>query len=322
MPKKRPSSAYGTDKPSRKLYGYKYDWREVDDWTGRAERPFFGSAAAPLKDSGKNKIVLLHKSVEEVAGYFPIHNQTIGDCVSHGFLLGVDVVKCVEIANGERELWVAESATEPNYGAARVEIGGGRLGNGDGCYGSWMARSVTEFGVVTRERHGSHDLRRYDGNKARQWGKRGVGCPTDLEPRMRENPIRTTSLITSYEDARDAIANGYPVAVCSNQGFQSKRDSEGFARPSGSWSHCMVFIAVDDRHRRPGLLCQNSWGPNWITGPKRHGQPDGSFWADADIADKMLRVKPDSYSLSGFVGYPARELDHRDIWGPAPTQAV
>tara|TARA_R110000868_G_scaffold228799_2_gene481762 strand:- start:833 stop:1066 length:234 start_codon:yes stop_codon:yes gene_type:complete len=69
----------------------------------------------------------------------------------------------------------------------------------------------------------------------------------------------------------------------------------------------MIFIGVDDAHRRPGLCCMNSWGPNWISGPKRHNQPDGSGWVDAETCDRMLRVQPDSYAVSGFVGFPAAD---------------
>ena len=31
--------------------------------------------------------------------------------------------------------------------------------------------------------------------------------------------VQTTSLISTYEELQDALSNGYPVTVCSNQGF-------------------------------------------------------------------------------------------------------
>ncbi len=292
-----------------------YDWRETDALMGMLRRPVFGAAASPLRDSGKGKVVLLHKVVEDVLGYFPIHEQTIGDCVSHGWGLAVDVLKCVQIKlKNEPEFFKAETATEPIYGGSRVEIGRGRLGSGDGSIGAWAARCVSEYGTLLREKYGRHDLRRYSGSKAREWGHPRGGIPDELEPTSREHPVRTVSLNQSYEEARDSIANGYPVPVCSMQGFQSRRDKDGFAKPSGSWAHCMCFIAVDDKHRRPGLLCMNSWGGHWISGPKRHGQPDGSFWADADTCDRMLRRDPDSYSLSGFEGYRRQDFSFMDVW--------
>lgn len=302
-------------------FGYDYDWQEVDRFVSGLRRPVFGTSAQPLRDTGKGKVALLHKAFEAVTGE-PMrpHYQTIGDCVSHGWAIGVDTLAAVEIhLAGERELWKAKTVTEPIYALSRVEVGGGRL-SGDGSIGAWAARAVSEYGTLLRQRYDRYDLRKYSGSKARTWGRRGQGLPDKLEPIAREHPVRTVSLVTSYEDARDAIANGYPVPVCSMQGFASRRDREGFAKATGRWAHCMCFIGADDKHKRPGLLCINSWGGDWIRGPKRHDQPDGSFWVDADDADRMLRVDPDSYSMSGFEGYPdnSDRLTVEDIyhaWG-------
>ena len=292
-----------------------YDWRETDSLMGMLRRPVFGAAASTLKDTGKDQIVLLYKYLEELIGHFPVNEQTIGDCVSHGWGLGVDILKAVEIKlQKEREEFKAETATEAIYAGSRVEIGRGRLGNGDGSIGAWAARTVQEYGTLTRSKYGSHDLRTYSGNKARQWGKPDGGIPDELESISKEHPVRTVSLVTSYEEARDAIANGYPVPVCSMQGFSSTRDKDGFAKASGSWAHCMLFCGVDDKHKRPGLLCMNSWGKHWISGPKRHNQPDGSFWVDADTANRMLSRDPDSYSMSGFEGYKKQSFSFEDVW--------
>ena len=130
--------------------------------------------------------------------------------------------------------------------------------------------------------------------------------PTTSSPcagNIRSRPRRS---VRTYEEARDAIANGYPMPVSSSRGFQSKRDKDGFARPEGEWMHCMCFLAVDDAYKRPGLLCVNSWDETWISGPKRHDQPEGTFWVDAEVADGMLR-QGDSFAISGYSGYPAQE---------------
>jgi len=237
------------------------------------------------------------------------------NCVSQAWAGVIDCLKATEIVlKGENEKWIKATASEPIYGFARVEIGGGRLG-GDGCYGSWGAKSLREYGTLMRQKYGDYDLTRYSGRRARDWGRRGRGVPNILEPTAREHPVRTTSLVRTYEECRDAIANGYPVNVCSNQGFSKRRDSEGFSRPSGSWSHSMLFAGVDDSYKRPGLLCINSWGHNWISGPKRHDQPNGSFWVDASVVNRMLRQYNDSFSASGFEGYPARKLTgHMAAW--------
>jgi len=280
---------------------------EVEAAVARMPLPFFASAASAIQDSGKGKVSLLYKALSLLLPSFPVHEQTIGDCVSHGFGLCVDVLKAVEIAAGEKEDFHAETATEAIYALSRVEVGGGRLGNEDGSLGAWAADAVVKYGTLARQKYGTFDLTRYDGNRAKAWGAARAGLPNELEPIAKEHPVKTASMVQSYEEARDAIANGYPVAVCSMQGFTQTRDQDGFAKPSGTWPHCMAFIGMDDEYKRPGLLCMNSWGPSWITGPKRNEQPDGSFWVDAAVADRMLKQR-DSFSLSGFVGYPKRDI--------------
>jgi hypothetical protein len=283
--------------------------KDVDSFVASLRYPVFGQAcrAFGIQDSGEGKVVLLHKAVERVVGHVPIHNQKIGDCVSHGFGSGVDFLTCVEIdMHGESEEWQGETVTETIYGSSRVEIGGGQLGNGDGSLGAWGAKAVKEYGTLLRKKYGGWDFTNYSGNMAKTLGRKGM--PDELEPTAREHRVRTVSLVQSYEEARDAICNGYPVPVCSMQGFKSRRDNDGFARPEGQWAHCMLFCGADDKSGRPGLLCLNSWGSDWIQGPKRHDQPDGSFWVDAQTCTKMLR-SGDSYALSGYEGYPAQETD-------------
>ncbi len=46
------------------------------------------------------------------------------------------------------------------------------------------------------------------------------------------------------------------------------------------------------------------WGGNsFVDGPKRHGQPDGSFWADASVINRMC-AQGDSFAMSSYAGYP------------------
>jgi len=283
---------------------------EVDRILGGMQHPVFGVAATSIEDSGKGKVVLLHKALLSVMPGWRSHEQTIGDCVSHGWGLGIDVLKAVQVVAGAREQWTGETATEIVYAASRVEVGRGRLGNGDGSIGAWAAEAVgpESVGTLVRGKYDGLDLTTYSGATAKRLGGPRAGVPDALEPKAREHPVKTRSLVRNYAEARDAIANGYPVPVCSNRGFASRRDAKGFAKPSGSWAHCMLFLSVDDADGRPGLLCQNSWPPGWISGPLRHDQPEGSFWCDAEVVDRMLSEN-DSFAMSGYVGYPAQELD-------------
>src|SRR4030095_3656069 len=182
---------------------------------------------------------------------------------------------------------------------SRVEYGNLDGSYEDGSRGAWASAAVLQGGTLSRQRLGG-----YDPNRAKNWGASGL--PDDLEPEAREHRIRKATLVRTFEEARDAIANGAPIAVWSLQGFKLARDDEGFAAPSGTWYHCMKFIGSRDDHR-PGLLCMNSWGADKPLGAKgEHDIPAGSFWVDAEVCTRMFKSWSDSYALSQFDGYPRR----------------
>jgi hypothetical protein len=271
----------------------------------------FSSAAPLLGDTGKGKVSLLYKAQERFAPVSKIR-QEIGSCVGHGYARADDVLTSVEIAlKGEAESWQGYSSSEWLYGTSRVLVGKGRI-RGDGSVGAWAASAISEYGTLLRKKYPEVDLSSYSGSREKEWGSPS-GFPKELVELGKQHVVRGTAIVRSYEEARDMLANGYPVPVCSNQGFSDKRDDEGFSRPKGIWPHCMLFVAVDDSYKRPGLLCCNrSWGDNWNSGPTRHEQPGGTFWVDADVADKMLS-QGDSYALSDKDGYKVRvnDLDNR-----------
>ncbi|MEW4452116.1 hypothetical protein AB1L30_05460 [Bremerella sp. JC817] len=257
-----------------------------------------------------------------------VGRQGIGDCVSWGWAHGADIHLAVMWSLGDSADW-KPVATESIYGGSRVEARGvARGGWSDGSYGAAAARWVREYGLIFREPYDQVDLSTYSAKRAKDWGNYGNGGKDDdgqLDDQARQHPVRNVALVTNFDEAAAAIASGYPVPVCSNQGFASKRDADGFARPSGTWPHCMCFVAV--RHGdRPGLLCLNSWGPNWIEGPKwPDDMPDGSFWVEKSVVDRMLAGE-DSFCVSGYDGFPFRELDHAlwvqvelplEVWQPA-----
>lgn len=295
------------------LGGWVDDQKAVESVMKDLPFPVFQDVWTPIRDSGKGKTTLLYDIITKVAGYFPIRLQSIGDCASMGSAYAVDAVKAVDIfINGDFEEWVAETATEDIYGGSRIIIGRGQLGYGDGSVGAWVAQYCNQYGALARQKYGSIDLSKYSGERARSWGRPDTGVPKELMEYSRKHPIQTISRVDTYEQARDLISNGYAIAVASNQGFSSTRDSEGFASPQGSWNHLMSVLAVDDAYRRPGVCIQNSWGV-WNGGPKRHSQPDGSFWVDADVFERRMLSAGDSWAYSGYQGFEPRKLNTRII---------
>jgi hypothetical protein len=285
--------------------GWINDPAEVARIAATLPRPVFRSAAPRLRGSGRNKTTLLYKAWTDVLGaYIPYPAQTIGDCVSQGFGHGTDLLACVQIALKKMPQTFKETATEPLYGMAR-EVGNflrpyRRDGSADGAVGAWAAKALSTQGTVSREVVGP-----YSGERAAQWGGPG-GVPAEIKNQARDYKVRTVSLVTSYEELEDALANGYPVPVCSDQGFTMTRDRDGFCQPRGTWMHCMLIVGVRADHR-PGACIVQSWGENVPDGPLALDQPNYSFWADRGTVDRMLKQR-DSFSLSSFDGYPGQSL--------------
>lgn len=283
--------------------------------------PVFGAAAPDLMAAEK-KDTVLYPALFQLHPAWKRGAQGIGDCVSWGYELACTILKAVQIVSlGKPEMWIAEVATESIYGGARVEASGRKTGGwSDGSYGGVASKWVHDWGVLLRQDYSKltgnpeHNLTTYSSKKAKDWGNWGCGGQNDKEALdlvAREHPVQTVSLVATFEEAAAAIQNGFPVPVCSGQGFSSKRDSDGFCGPQGSWAHCMCFIGV--RYGgRPGLLCANSWarsvsGPFWPA-----NAPEAitwcAWWVDADVCNRMLRGR-DSFALSNFKGFPARNLD-------------
>jgi hypothetical protein len=288
-------------------FGWKPDRASLVDFIRRHRDPYISQQSKEIKGTGEGEVVLLWKALERVMGRkFVPHDQGAPDCVSHGFATGVEMLAAVQIAIKRfPQRWAGEIATEPIYGGSRIEIGG-YMGRGGGSTGHWAAEWLTRYGILLRQRYpGGYDFTTYDAKKAIKYGYEG--CPDPLEPLTKLHPVKTVAICKSYSELRDCIKNGWPVVVCSNVGFgegRCKRDSEGFlTRRRRPWMHCMMFGAYDDKYRRPGALCFNSWGYDWVYGPTRHDQPGGTFWVDAETVDAMLR-QGDSFALSAYVGFP------------------
>jgi hypothetical protein len=311
----------GGIQPSFQASDSQYGWvpnpQATENFIKSNDKPFLRQQNSLIRASGEGKKALWYRMFEKVTGGPLVpHHQLIGDCVGQGFALGVDFLTCHQIdILKKREKWVAKASSEWIYGVSRCEVGGQFDRWTDGSVGVWAAEAVSQYGVILRQPYpGGFDLTEYDPDTAKTFGAKGG--PDILEPIAKQHPVQTVALVNSWEECRDAIYNGHMVAMCSNLGFgdgQARRDSEGFLRKRGIWYHCMFLGAVDDEYRRPGALAINSWGPDWVTGPKRHDQPEGSFWIDAEWIDNAMK-QGDSIAMSAYVGYPKVVVPDYIIW--------
>jgi hypothetical protein len=284
-------------------------WCDADD-----QRRLLDSQPEPLMGGrfhgdGEGKLALAFQSVvvfEKQAGRDPYDEaQTTGDCVSHAVRAAIDVSRANDEDLKTTEDYVDRTATEPLYGAR------GHSGQGASCARivQWAAKTG---GCMLRAKYPGLglDLTKYKASIGIAWGRPGV--PGGVTEEASKHQVKRVSKITSWQQARDALANGYGIVCCSNFGFRHSRDSEGMSSPRGSWNHAMAWTAVDaTRSGDCRYLVQNSWGWRWISGPRVHGQPEGSFWISQDVAQRMINQDA-TYAVSNVDGWPKRKLKD---WG-------
>ena len=316
-------------------FGYRPDPAGTRQFLAELDQPLFKNAGAEAIAKAKGEDTFLYRAAYDAhqalyGSPWVCGRQDIGDCVSWAW--GAHAVwfsQCVDWKTGRLAAPPPLVCTESVYGGSRVEARGkpeGGGGWGDGSYGGAAAKWCRDWGVIYREVVGSHDLRSYSGQKAKQWGNWGNGGEGDkgrLDAEAKKHPCKYVALVRTFDEAAAAIESGYPVAVCSGQGFSSQRDDAGFAAPQGSWAHAMCFMSVryeKNGSPRDGLLCQNSWGPSWNGGPVwPKDQPAGSFWVDRKTVDRMLSGE-DSFAVGSVAGFGWRDLNHREWIMPAPPE--
>lgn len=235
---------------------------------------------------------------------FPCFFQKTGSCVGNGATIAIWYLMAMEAV----QLGEMEKVTLPflPYIYGRGRFHSGMRGQGEGSLGSGQAKAVRLDGVIEQSSTLPTPIEKED---SLTWGasvemewSAGEKIPSTLIETGKKHPVKTTALVTSYEEVRDALANGYPVTVASNRGFRGE-DASGYGIPGGVWNHQMCFIGVDDSGNRPYCVCQNSWGAS------QHNQspefPKGSFKVDAKVVDYMVKQE-DSFAYSQFDGFPVR----------------
>jgi hypothetical protein len=286
------------ERPYESLCG----WRGVDatqqmfasQFTAlRLAAPHLFGAAAPTEP------VLLYKAWSDVLGKYPDYAaQQIGDCVSFGHGHGNDLLQCIEIKLGE-SVEYRETDTEFIYATSR-EVAG-ILDTDDGSYGAAAVKAMTTIGMVSREMLGADGT--YSGDRAKEWGR--IGPPHDLETQAAPYKLGSAALVSTWDDLVAAITNGYPVTICTSQGFNLTRDADGFCEAQGTWGHCMVIGGL--RFDRPGACILQSWGPDMPTGSVVLDQPSFSFWAEQKVIESILG-EGDCWALSKAPAFVKRAL--------------
>lgn len=262
---------------------------------------------------GKGKVSLPYKAALSLEPEFGRYEaQGTGDCVSHNQRNAGMIDYCVDAMFGETK-YKGRFATENIYGDR------GHSGQGASCDRLAIYTGPNgKGGFLVRQKYetsgGTVDLSTYNWRIGDGWG--GRGTPSWLNEIASQNKALRVFRCDSLEMARDAIAMGFGISRCGWYGYSNKRNEDGVSDVSGRWSHAMAWIGCDDtdamnqKYGGPLILTQNSWGL-WNSGPKRHDQPDGSFW----VRSRFTKEEIDAggvYIIASVRGFD-RELVY-DRW--------
>lgn len=295
-------------------FGWKPDPEAVAKVLATLPTPEFSDTPAGKVALGElPKQAYLWQTVEKVTGKpAPIYDQNpIGSCVGFGTSRAFEKSLATQIALGDRFEWKSV-VEEIVYAGSRVEVAGWRTWS-DGSVGAYAAKFVQKWGAPPRAVYNvggkSYNLTSYNPTRCREWGYYGV--PDDLEPECRKFPAADITMVTTWEQAKKALAQGYGIAICSNQGFAAQRDSNGVARASGSWAHCMCLDGyhVDENTGKEYGHIENSWGTVYHRGPVGwDNPPESGFWAESGVIARMLSQR-DSWAIAAVKGFPSRKID-------------
>lgn len=241
-----------------------------------------------------------------------------GSCVGHGAALAIGTTVANEIVNKrEKDIWPwcdsgghtwpARVSADGMYGLSRINSPLRTWQQGS--FGSYAARAAKEYGVLWQLPYGAINLSYAPGWDAQK--------QSSLSATLRIKPAITHKLLTeagrakcayavkvrSTDDAWKFIKLGWGISIASLYGFESRRDSNGFSKASGSWAHQMAVSSRRSTAKR-GFLVQNSWGDTWNSGSVYpNDQPWGSFWITEQVLASMLQHKDtECYAFGSYNG--------------------
>lgn len=278
-------------------------WHDSQEYRSEAELDFgylnYEQVVASSAASDARNIDLT-KYLEKCHGKdWELSQATCGSCVSFGYAIAVDILEAIDHVENGAEL-PPRTAPEPIYFSSRVDIGGNRL-SGQGSVGAWAAEAVKRIGVVPAGKYEGIDLTTYDASRC---CSRLSHQPLSdvLKNVAKKHTVKTYAKITTWDGLVTAITSGYPVPVCSNQGFSQQRDSNSISEARGSWGHCMCICGLNKD--LDCALIVNSWGKFFHNGSLNQG----AFYARRPVVERMLR-QDDTFAISDIEGWPRKKLD-------------
>lgn len=250
---------------------------------GRGAEPLFCDAVPTLKGFGDGKSVLLQEAEKRLFGhYLASFMQRSGTCVGQGYTRAMQDAAFFALTHGGLIGRPVQLCFETIYAGARINVGKGSLGSGDGACGVWAAQFMHDYGLVERGVYGSIDLSKPREDLAVLWGAPRHGVPQVLLDQSLSYKADAVMKCTSVEDVRDALAAGYGVPRCANRATHGQRDANGMLAPSTSGGHCQELCGVFIDIKGDLIFVeQQSWGAQ--------GPVGGGTWKLQDGREIMPR---------------------------------
>lgn len=283
-------------------------------------KTFSATPAGQVRDLPKQ--VFLWEAERKLTGEPPPakDQNPEGSCVGFGGTTAVErtLAAAIVARNGDRSEFThfSEEVTYIGSRTLGAVAAGGRPMNPrtQGSAGVYAKLFVTQYGMVPKGKHGAHDLTNYSAQRAAQW--RSAGLPKELEAVAKKYPVKSAAKVTSWDQFKAAVGNGYGVSICATWSYSRQRDANGVALPTREgWAHCMAgdgYIVLPDG-REFGHI-ENSWSKNggagpYHIGPTGWGNPStAGFWASAESIERALR-EGNSYAFSDATGFAPKKLD-------------
>lgn len=273
------------------------DFTQLQGWAGRrvadkawetigSELPKFFIAGQVASTEGKtlrawdlSRKVLAGKDMKRTIQQAP-------DCVGMSTIDMAMYKQLADIAMGQRKIFKPLLCSYV-YATSRVLIGNNQLKGSGGSVGSWMAKAIQKYGFLADD---FADSPEYSGKLSDYWGDDKLYNNVSFRKFIDEGDNHLGvpgARITSWTQLRDGIINAHFGTIASNRGYAMKPDSEGYHRPSGSWSHQMSILALCDDPKNSWVALGNQWGD--VHGLLKDFQT-GEEWPRG-----MLRVKRDDF---------------------------
>lgn len=235
---------------------------------GQGKEPLFADAMPSFKGYGDGKSFLHQESETILFGKTgPSWMQNRGTCVSQGTGRGAQDALYSALAFGENVGKPVQLCFETIYAGSRIQIGKGKLGNGDGSIGAWACQFLHDFGLLARGVYGPIDLSSPQEMLAVRWGSPGMGVPSVLLADSASYKSPACMKCVTVEDVRDALAARCGVARCAQKATHGQRDQDGTLRPVASGGHCQELAGVFvDIHGDLLFVEQQSWGASGPVG--------------------------------------------------------